>query len=307
MVNYGDIVLNSFAKNIIYNADFRKICKNNTNASILLSQCCYYFTHSPNDDGSFYKFSKPCENRFYQNGDSWCEILGFSEKELKHAMAILKELNFIISKKSPKFDNRTFYYLQIDEIKNALNNLYENTLTNEQKQPVKAKTEPKEYKDTTEQEKTLKSDDLVLKTTQKTEKSEVKTENKGDLVLKTDKKPKQKTELIYNLPHFVDSQIFKDFINHRKEIKKPMTQNAVNATIKKLCDFHAKGYDCNEILNNSIANGWQGIFEPQQNRQNLNANKPLIQRLGEQEARILARYENQNSEMIDCEILEVRQ
>ena len=99
MVNYGDIVLNSFAKNIIYNADFRKICKNNTNACILLSQCCYYFTHSPNDDGSFYKFSKPCENRFYQNGDSWCEILGFSEKELKHAMAILKELNFIISKK----------------------------------------------------------------------------------------------------------------------------------------------------------------------------------------------------------------
>lgn len=182
----------------------------------------------------------------------------------------------------------------------------ENTLTNEQKQPVKSKTEPKEYKDTTEQEKQLKSDDLVLKTTQKTEKREVNTENKENLVLKTDKKPKQKTDLIYELPFYIDSQIFKDFINHRKEIKKPMTQNAVNATIKKLCDFHTKGYDCNEILNNSIANGWQGIFEPQQNRQNLNANKPLIQRLGEQEARILAKYENQNSEMIDCEILEVR-
>lgn len=180
----------------------------------------------------------------------------------------------------------------------------ENTLTNEQKQPVKAKTEPKEYKDTTEQEKTLKSDDLVLKTIQKTEKSEVKAENKGDLVLKTDKKSKQKTELIYTLPFFIDSQIFKDFINHRKEIKKPMTQNAVNATIKKLCDFHAKGYDCNEILNNSIANGWQGIFEPQQTRQGVaNANKSISQRLAEQEARILAKYENQNSEMIDCEIL----
>lgn len=183
----------------------------------------------------------------------------------------------------------------------------DNTLTNEQKQPLKAKTEPKEYKDTHEQEKQLKTQDLVLKTEPKTEKSEVKAENRGDLVLKTDKKPKQKTELIYTLPFFVDSQIFKDFINHRKEIKKPMTQNAVNATIKKLCDFHAKGYDCNEILNNSIANGWQGIFEPQQARQGvINANKPLLQRLGEQEARILAKYENQNSEMIDCEILEVK-
>lgn len=181
----------------------------------------------------------------------------------------------------------------------------DNTLTNEQKQPLKAKTEAKEYKDTTEQKKQLKSDDLVLKTIQKTKKSEVNAENKGDLVLKTDKKPKQKTELFYTLPLFVDSQIFKDFINHREEIKKPMTQNAVNATIKKLCVFHSKGYDCNEILNNSIANGWQGIFEPQQ--KNPNANKTLIQRLGEQEARILAKYENQNSEMIDCEILEARQ
>lgn len=290
---------------IHYTPIFKTICKNNTNAGLLLSQMCYFADITEN---YFYKFSKPCENRFYQNGDSWCELLCFSEGELRLAMSILKELEFITSKRSENMDGRTYYSVNFENIAETITNILNNTLTNEQKQPVKAKTEPKEYKDTTEQEKQLKSDDLVLKTTQKIEKIEVKAENKGDLVLKTDKKPKQKTELIYTLPFFVDSQIFKDFINHRKEIKKPMTQNAVNATIKKLCDFHAKGYDCNEILNNSIANGWQGIFEPQQARQGvINTNKPLIQRLGEQEARILAKYENQNSEMIDCEILEVRQ
>lgn len=280
-----------------YTPIFKTICKNSTNAGLLLSQMFYYANITENN---FYKFSKPCENQYYQNGDSWCELLCFSEKELRNAMQILKELNFINSKRSGSFDNRTYYSLNFEVIAEAVTN----ALNNEQKQPLKSKTEAKEYKDTTEQEKQLKSDDLVLKTIQKTEKSEVKAENKGDLVLKTDKKPKQKTELIYNLPFFVDSQIFKDFINHRKEIKKPMTQNAVNATIKKLCDFHAKGYDCNEILNNSIANGWQGIFEPQQARQGVaNANKSITQRLAEQEARILAKYENQNSEMIDCEIL----
>lgn len=283
-----------------YTPIFKTICKNSTNAGLLLSQMFYYANITENN---FYKFSKPCGSQYYQNGDSWCELLCFSEKELRNAMQILKELNFINSKRSGSFDNRTYYSLNFEVIAEAVTN----ALNNEQKQPVKAKTEAKEYKDTTEQEKQLKSDDLVLKTTQETEKSEIKAENKGDLVLKTDKKQTKKDELIYTLPFFVDSHIFKDFINHRKEIKKPMTQNAVNATIKKLCDFHAKGYDCNEILNNSIANGWQGIFEPQQARQGvINANKPLIQRLGEQEARILAKYENQNSEMIDCEILEVR-
>lgn len=283
-----------------YTPIFKTICKNSTNAGLLLSQMFYYANITENN---FYKFSKPCGSQYYQNGDSWCELLCFSEKELRNAMQILKELNFINSKRSGSFDNRTYYSLNFEVIAEAVTN----ALNNEQKQPVKPKTEAKEYKDTTEQEKQLKTQDLVLKTEPKTEKSEVKAENKGDLVLKTDKKQTKKDELIYTLPFFVDSQIFKDFINHRKEIKKPMTQNAVNATIKKLCDFHAKGYDCNEILNNSIANGWQGIFEPQQARQGvINANKPLLQRLGEQEARILAKYENQNSEMIDCEILEVK-
>lgn len=283
---------------IIIRKSILKICDDDMIATAILSKSIYYSKISKFDDRRFYKFKEPCDEA---NGDSWCEILGLKNKyKFDKALTILKDKNFIKTKTD--MSRKTYYFLNFGEIKKAINNY--NTLTNEQKQPLKAKTEAKEYKDTTEQEKTLKTQDLVLKTTQKTEKSEIKAENNGDLVLKIDKKPKQKTELIYNLPFFVDSQIFKDFINHRKEIKKPMTQNAVNATIKKLCDFHAKGYDCNEILNNSIANGWQGIFEPQQARQGAaNANKSISQRLAEQEARILAKYENQNSEMIDCEIL----
>ena len=181
---------------------------------------------------------------------------------------------------------------------------FDNTAINEQKQPLKSKTNTREYKETTEQEKTLKSQDLVLKTEQKTEKSEVKSENKGDLVLKTEKPKVKKEPLKYDLPFFINAEIFENFIKHRQEIKKPMTQNAVNATIKKLCDFHAKGFDCDEILNNSIANGWQGIFEPQQKAKSFNPRTDEIEAQCERLRRKYAYQQEQTenkTEYIDAE------
>ena len=68
------------------------------------------------------------------------------------------------------------------------------------------KTEPKKYKDTTEQEKTPKTHNLVLKTEKPKAKSEAKSENKGDLVLKTEKPKAKKEPLKYELPVFIDME-----------------------------------------------------------------------------------------------------
>ena len=152
----------------------------------------------------------------------------------------------------------------------------ENQSINEQKQPLNTKTDDKQGETIPQQEKTLK-----------TQKNATIAKNAtSDLIL----------------PNFIDKDIFQNFVNHRKELKKPMTENAKKLLIKKLENFHLKGFDCNEILNTSIINGWQGVFEPKQSQANLNANKSLIQRLNEQEARILAKYEAKN-DLIDCEIL----
>lgn len=53
------------------------------------------------------------------------------------------------------------------------------------------------------------------------------------------------------------------FVEMRKRLKKPLTEKAEELIIKKLSEFEAKqqGF-ANKALENSIANSWQGVFEP---------------------------------------------
>lgn len=224
-----------------YTPIFKTICKNSTNAGLLLSQMFYYANIT---DNNFYKFSKPCGSQYYQNGDSWCELLCFSEKELRNAMQILKDLNFINSKRSGSFDNRTYYSLNFEVIAEAVTN----ALNNEQKQPVKAKTEPKEYKDTAEQEKQLKTQDLKPKT----EKSEVKAETSKSENFNSLEKIK--------LPAFLDFEVWERFCKYRKEINKPVREmEAVNLfAIWK--EWDKDGISVNECILQAMANNWKIVY-----------------------------------------------
>jgi hypothetical protein len=53
---------------------------------------------------------------------------------------------------------------------------------------------------------------------------------------------------------------WEDFIKHRIEIKKPMTSRAEYMALKKLRKFADQGQDANQIVENSIIGGWQGLF-----------------------------------------------
>lgn len=50
------------------------------------------------------------------------------------------------------------------------------------------------------------------------------------------------------------------FMEFRKGIKKPMTEHAIDLLIKKLNGMTTDLYEQVEIINQSIMNGWQGIF-----------------------------------------------
>ena len=78
-----------------------------------------------------------------------------------------------------------------------------------------------------------------------------------------------------NLPDFIDAELFANFIQHRKEIKKPLTPHARDLIIKKLSDFNSRGLDANKALENSIINGWQGVFEPRGYKNNYQKNSDL--------------------------------
>ena len=62
------------------------------------------------------------------------------------------------------------------------------------------------------------------------------------------------------------------FIEHRKKMKKPMTDEAIRLMVDKLNKLSGNVEEQIEIINQSIVNGWQGIF-PLKNNQNNQKNK----------------------------------
>lgn len=76
-------------------------------------------------------------------------------------------------------------------------------------------------------------------------------------------KPDVKTEVLnLELPSFLSFDLWNELVEHRIEIKKPFTLRAATMQIKQLSGWYAKGHDIEGIIQNSISNGYQGLFEP---------------------------------------------
>jgi hypothetical protein len=63
------------------------------------------------------------------------------------------------------------------------------------------------------------------------------------------------------LPDWLDKIAWQNFVNFRKEIKKPLTHFACLLNIKRLQNFKERGQDVVKVIEQSIANGWQGLFD----------------------------------------------
>ena len=73
-------------------------------------------------------------------------------------------------------------------------------------------------------------------------------------------------------PDWLDSEIWAEMKKHRVRLKAPMTEYAQQLMLAKLEQWKADGFDPNESLNNSIENGWKGVFQPKHR-----TNKPLAE------------------------------
>lgn len=80
-----------------------------------------------------------------------------------------------------------------------------------------------------------------------------------------DKKKKKKPSVYSDDPEL--NQALLSFIEYRKSIKKPMTDRAVELLINKLEGMTPSITEQIEILNQSIVNGWQGIFPLKEQKQ----------------------------------------
>ena len=81
---------------------------------------------------------------------------------------------------------------------------------------------------------------------------------------KVNKSKLNKTKPNNTLPEIPEklSEAWTAFVEHRKELKKPMTDTAALLNFNKLMNLSGGDIEkANEILKQSIENGWQGLFE----------------------------------------------
>lgn len=67
------------------------------------------------------------------------------------------------------------------------------------------------------------------------------------------------------LPDWLPRESWGLWLKHRREIKHPVTETQADALIKVLSKFRARRMPPEEVIEQSIAGGWQGLFELKEN------------------------------------------
>lgn len=58
----------------------------------------------------------------------------------------------------------------------------------------------------------------------------------------------------------IDEELFADFVEHRKQIKKPMTQIAQKRMRMRLEKYEMQGQDISALIEKAICNGWMDVW-----------------------------------------------
>ena len=239
-------------------------------ATILLQQLIYWF--NKNDYKPFYKFIEPCNNEKYIDGDSWTEELGFTKKEFSSAYKKLENLGIVFKKTN--MSRVTYYSLDLENLSKLLNGIYvsdKSALTKEQKGTyISDKRELMEVtKGNLDYSKSFDTETTTETTTdiinppippceknQQVQDAEIITTQLEDFLSKS----KIKKQVIAKLSEHknINLESFGEWMQYKKYKKiQPIT---------KTLNFLSQ-YDQNtqkKIIDNSIMNGYAGIFPPKQ-------------------------------------------
>lgn len=66
---------------------------------------------------------------------------------------------------------------------------------------------------------------------------------------------------VFELPDWITKTDWDDFVEMRRKIRKPLTDRAKREIVKDLVRLKAQGFDVAIVLEQSIKNSWQGVFE----------------------------------------------
>lgn len=80
--------------------------------------------------------------------------------------------------------------------------------------------------------------------------------------------------VLQGFPSWIPEEEFRNYIDMREQIKKPLTAQALKLAVRKLETLKAEGHDPKAVLEQSIFNSWQGLFEVK--KPNGNGQKPEV-------------------------------
>ena len=94
----------------------------------------------------------------------------------------------------------------------------------------------------------------------------VKQPSENTLKEKEKEKEKEKGKgKCIEIPGHISSELWSEFLEMRKLIKKPMTDSAQMRAFKKLDRFREAGHDIKKVIEQSIDCNWQDFYEPKNN------------------------------------------
>ncbi len=97
------------------------------------------------------------------------------------------------------------------------------------------------------------------------------------------KERKGKETKEWDLPEWISKDTWNDFSEMRKSKKEPLTEMSAKRIIAKLEKIKLSGQNPNEILDESISNGWKGVFPLKENYARTNADRKNTQSTRERE------------------------
>lgn len=75
------------------------------------------------------------------------------------------------------------------------------------------------------------------------------------------KKKKDESATVLDIPSYIPEDLLLDFFQHRKNLKKPMTDRAKELLISKIINLYNEGNDPTKLLETAIERGWQTVYE----------------------------------------------
>lgn len=207
-----------------------------------------------------YKFIEPCGDYLYREGDSFVETYKTSKHIVTKALNLLKEKSLIETYKN---GNLIFYSVNTSKIKEFSADFAKKSLTSQSK-----KNDLPSEKNNFAKSKILTSQsenfDAYTYTDNKTENNTEKTQKESEAKASHlgAKKSQRAFLSLVDKPAFISADIWQDFCEYKKERKESYTQIGLKTFLSKLEKMNAKGANVNEALLETMANEWQGVWEP---------------------------------------------